>query len=369
MLILSLIIFSIIITFLYFYWQKKYNEQVNQRLSKEVESYIEEILKSKSLKPISTHLILKEDELAFLQCQSILKEPRAVRHYQSGHSGIRIVKGFYIGKSSGTSQSQEELKSIDRGTLTLTNRRLVFNGFSNSRNMPLSKLIKVHSFQDAISVSIDSKQKNSILVVSNPLIWEFTVRLLLNVQNPLELTNIEIEKIKWDTNDKSPEQSNLKSDNNQSTVPIQNLSADFSNSNKKYISSLQDKYIEKRDNLLLKFRLGYDFLKYLENNDRDIWISTAVNAHLYLRNNYLAYIVLNDDSLSLRAKFNNQICSGTTDKSQNMFSNHFIDLILSQDGFNKGWVIKQDEFYILTKSTPNNFLLSLIDYFSKLELD
>ena len=254
--------------------QKKSNEQLNQRLFKEAESYIEGILKSKSLKPISTNLILKEDEIAFLQCNCVLKEPRSVRYYHSGHSGIRIVKGFYIGKSSGTSQSEEQLKSIDRGTLTLTNRRLVFDGFSNSRNIPLLKLIKVHSFQDAISVSIDSKLKNSILVVPNPLIWEFTVRLLLNVQNPLELTNTDIEKIKWDTDIKSPEQSylKLKPDNNQSTIHIHNPSTDFVNSSDRYISSLQDKYIEKRDNLISKFRFGYNFLKNLENNTQDIWI-------------------------------------------------------------------------------------------------
>ena len=96
---------------------------------------------------------------------------------------------------------------------------------------------------------------------------------------------------------------------------------------------------------------------------------TAVNAHLYLRKNYLAYIVIDDDSLGFRARFNNQICYGTIDKSKDMFSNHFTQLLLTQDGYNKGWAIKQDEFYILTKSTPNTFFLSLIDYISKLELD
>src|SRR5439155_18778572 len=67
------------------------------------------------LKPIPTRLILKRDEHAILEEPSTLLETRSYRVY--GGAGTRIGR-FYVG--GGASESQQRLKQIDDGTLTLT---------------------------------------------------------------------------------------------------------------------------------------------------------------------------------------------------------------------------------------------------------
>ncbi len=136
-----------------------------------------------------------------------------------------------------------------------------------------------------------------------------------------------------------------------------------------YHSKIQAKYRAKRDSLYDVFNSGYNFLTSSENNNKDIWLGTSTNAHLYLRNNYLAYIVINNTALTFRARFNNQIYSGTVDKSGDMFASNFRKLILTQKGFENGWAIQRGENFSFTNSTPNEFFTSLIEYISKLSLE
>ena len=369
---LFLIIASLILIIFIIYIVGKFNNRITQNLIVEANSFTENIIKTKSLEPISTHINLKTDEKAFLQCNSTLKETRNVRYYQSDRVGFRVSKRIYFGKTSGKSQGEEEFKNIDDGTLTLTNKRIVFNGSSNTRNVQISKLIAVNALGDSIEVSSENRQKSMIFTVPNPLIWRFTVKLLSSVQDPLNLTISEIESIdggeipniEYESKEDTTFNKSRPSNHNQSTSEP-NFSEHILNNN----SKIQENYRVRRDNLYSKFKYGYDFLTLLENNNNDIWLGTATNAHLYLRNNYLAYIVVNNDSLSFRARFNNQIYSGTIDKSREMFSSNFKELILAYNGFKNGWANQQGEFYIFTNSTPNEFFLSLIAYISKLNLN
>lgn len=78
-------------------------------------------------------VILKRAEEAVLVLPNItLKEPRAVRTSVGGYAGptIRIAKGISFRLGSGTSRSvsHDEITSIDKGTLTITNKRLIFTG-------------------------------------------------------------------------------------------------------------------------------------------------------------------------------------------------------------------------------------------------
>lgn len=368
------LIIGLLLLILFIYIVSKHNEKVKQAIIEEADSFVASIIKERSLKPISTHLNLKYNETAFLQCNSILYETRNVRYYQSGHVGLRIAKGLYVGSSRGKSQSHEELKAIDSGTLILTNKRIVFYGSSNSRNIFVEKLITVNSFRDSISISSESRQKSIIFTVPNPLIWEFTIKLLSSVKDPLNLSNIEIESINVENSillEKESDTKNIELNKSNTSVQDQSTSDPTSynkKSNVNYISIVQAKYRMNRDNLKTRFKFAYDFLTIAENNDKDIWLSTSTNAHLYLRNNYLVYIVLNYDSISFRARYNQKIHSSTVDKSKEMFSNKFEDLILSLDGYKKGWFVQQNEFYTFMSSTPNEFFLSLFDYISKLKL-
>jgi hypothetical protein len=92
-----------------------------------------------------------------------LMEPRAVRYTRGGSAGssIRIMKGLSIrtGGWAGRSESVEELRTIDRGTLVLTTKRLVFLGQLRTNSVILSDIISIQSFTDAIDVHRERKQK------------------------------------------------------------------------------------------------------------------------------------------------------------------------------------------------------------------
>ncbi|NLA39727.1 MAG: hypothetical protein GX882_10220, partial [Methanomicrobiales archaeon] len=109
-------------------------------------------------------VLLKRGERAVAVIPGVtLKEPRSVRKTYGGGGGpsIRIAKGVYFrtGGFASRSESHEEIKEIDSGTLTLTNRRLVFTGRKRTVNVPLGKIVGMEPYRDAIAINRDGKQR------------------------------------------------------------------------------------------------------------------------------------------------------------------------------------------------------------------
>jgi hypothetical protein len=95
--------------------------------------------------------------------KTTLLEPRAVRTWHSTYGGptIRVARGlsFRFGQSHGVSESHDELRAIDRGTLLLTNERIVFIGTQRTTSVALQKLIDIEAFGDGLVVHREDKQK------------------------------------------------------------------------------------------------------------------------------------------------------------------------------------------------------------------
>lgn len=93
----------------------------------------------------------------------ILSEPRSVRKTYGGGGGpsFRVAKGVYIrtGAFASRSESHEEIRSIDSGTLSLTNKRLVFAGQKRTKSINLGKIVSIKPFKDGISINREGKQK------------------------------------------------------------------------------------------------------------------------------------------------------------------------------------------------------------------
>jgi len=92
-----------------------------------------------------------------------LSEPRSVRETHGGGAGpsFRVAKGVYIraGGFASRSEFHEEIRSIDSGTLTLTDRRLVFAGQKRTKNINLGKIVSIKPFKDGIAINREGKQK------------------------------------------------------------------------------------------------------------------------------------------------------------------------------------------------------------------
>jgi hypothetical protein len=148
-----------------------------------------------ALPTVATNIMLKPGETAFYSIPSALYETRAIREYQAGHSGFRVAKGVYVGGTSGRSVSTQRWAQLDAGTLTITNKRLVFDGGSQDRTIPLNKVVSVHTSPTEIILSVEGRQKTMVFDVANSLIASSIIKLCCQVSDPLNLSG---DKITWE---------------------------------------------------------------------------------------------------------------------------------------------------------------------------
>jgi ribosomal protein L40E len=154
--------------------QRKIDEIKRQREIKEAEAVknrdINEFINGlqKGIAKIDSNtnspIILKRNEETSLIMHNItLREPRAVRQTVGGYGGptFRMAKGvsFRLGAVSARSESHEELKNIDQGTLVLTNKRLIFIGSKRTTNIDLTKIVAIEPYKDGIGSQRENKQK------------------------------------------------------------------------------------------------------------------------------------------------------------------------------------------------------------------
>jgi len=87
------------------------------------------------------------EEVAGVLPGTTLMETRAVRTSRGAYGGssFRIAKGvsFRLGGYRGTSESHDEFREIDTGTLVLTSQRLIFIGMKRTLATPLEKIIDI----------------------------------------------------------------------------------------------------------------------------------------------------------------------------------------------------------------------------------
>ncbi len=125
-------------------------------------------------------VILKRGEEPVLVMPNItFREPHAVRTSVAGYGGptFRIAKGvsFRLGGASSRSVSHDEIQKIDTGTLTITNKRLIFTGSMKTLNYNLSKILSITEFKDAVGIQRDNKQKTEYFTDCDRSILNYTI--------------------------------------------------------------------------------------------------------------------------------------------------------------------------------------------------
>lgn len=130
----------------------------------------------------STSVIMRSNEtlqevlphVAFLEARSVTNSQGIY-----GEPSFRIAKGVYwrMGGFKSQSQSHDELKAIDEGILTLTDKRIIFSGAKYNREINLAKLIAVDPIWDGISIESSGSTKTQYFVgisQQNPMV-EFNI--------------------------------------------------------------------------------------------------------------------------------------------------------------------------------------------------
>lgn len=128
----------------------------------DLESWMTQIREGNIILHMSSEspIILKKNEDLLLSFPNIsLSEPRAVRTGAYGGPSFRVAKGVSLRVGGFRAQSHEEIKNIDSGTLTLTNKRIVFSGTKRNTNIPLRKIISLEPYNDAIAIRREGKGK------------------------------------------------------------------------------------------------------------------------------------------------------------------------------------------------------------------
>lgn len=118
-------------------------------------------------------IILKpQEQLRVVLPRISLLEPRAVTEGGGFYGGptIRVAKGlsFRLGAAAGRSESHEELRNVDQGVLTLTNRRLVFSGKKRTLNIGLMSIVSMEPFKDALAVRREGREKTQYFSGADP---------------------------------------------------------------------------------------------------------------------------------------------------------------------------------------------------------
>jgi len=194
-------LFSVVFFFVsLIFWAKRreeLNKQKHQQMIIDAENYVNEVKNKKALPTIKPLVFLEEGESAFLEEPTELNETRAIREYSGGMRGIgfRVAKGVYVGAGgrSGTSESHQEWRKIDRGNLVITNKRLVFNGSKENRTVPLKKIISVDVALKSIEVAVEARNKTMIFPVKNGYIWGAVMNIVKSVEDPLNLGDLKLD--------------------------------------------------------------------------------------------------------------------------------------------------------------------------------
>lgn len=148
-------------------------------------SYQERLLKESNLNREAFHetietakhkLSLQKNEYIIYHDFTLYAEPRAIREYVRGFSGFRIMKGVYVGGSRGRSESHEELRILDYGTLTITNKRLIFMGKFNGHDIKIDNISFMNVHTDGVQVGKTGRQRTLYFSAESGLLPYFAIK-------------------------------------------------------------------------------------------------------------------------------------------------------------------------------------------------
>lgn len=117
----------------------------------------------------SHDLITKPGErVHFVTTASLLDETTTTR-YKGGGGGISVPIGLGVrvgtGSYSGRRVSKTSIKTVDRGSLTVTSKRVVFVGSRRTVETPLVKLVSLTAGGDRLQLHTSNRQKGTLLQV------------------------------------------------------------------------------------------------------------------------------------------------------------------------------------------------------------
>jgi hypothetical protein len=99
-------------------------------------------------------LYFKTDDVSWLELRKITKR----YNYSGPTARIKIAKGVYyrLGSMSVQPVTSDEWRTIDSGSLYLTNKRLIFMGDKSNKTIRLNRILDIMSYSNGVDIKKDS---------------------------------------------------------------------------------------------------------------------------------------------------------------------------------------------------------------------
>ena len=143
------------------------------------------VLQTSGAQTVESPLVMKAGERAYLAVSTTLARMVSRTHYVGGSSGFSFPIGhtgirYRVGSFRGQPVHQQSLTKLDTGTFVLTNQRIAYVGRTKSTSVPLSKVMHVEVYNDAISIAREGRENPDFYLMGEPKRAVFLINWVLS---------------------------------------------------------------------------------------------------------------------------------------------------------------------------------------------
>jgi hypothetical protein len=122
-------------------------------------------------------VIIEHEKVVAVLPKTALLEPKTVRVRQGNRHGSSMRMGFGYSTGSGgytsITETREQLKTVDEGTLVVTDQRVAFLGALKTIAIDVDKIIGVDESRDGIALHCEGKEKVESFKISEELMLTY----------------------------------------------------------------------------------------------------------------------------------------------------------------------------------------------------
>ena len=143
------------------------------------------VIENGEIPEINVQMSLDKNEKCYFQTSCEWFEKRTVTqriNYAGPTASIKIMKGvrYRVGSIKPQRVTSEEWKLIDKGTMYLTSKRVIFLGQSKNLNIKLVKILSFTPYSDGVELTKDAGRNPLIMFNNNVDIFSIIMSRLLN---------------------------------------------------------------------------------------------------------------------------------------------------------------------------------------------
>jgi hypothetical protein len=143
------------------------NDKTKQQLQKLKVYWALENLELPTIQP---DIALQKSESCYFQISNVnwyeLRKVTQRVSYSGYSTSFKVAKGFYLrsGSYAPRSYSTDQMTLIDRGTVYLTNKRLIFTGNKKNSNIRLEKVLNIQPYTDGVEIGKETGKSPTLQV-------------------------------------------------------------------------------------------------------------------------------------------------------------------------------------------------------------